>query len=130
MLMETAIYSDYEPGREPQRVKKSARVTTGEGGPPNTSGSSEKVDLGLEQPGATVRVRVVKACPNPRLAVCEVASEGERKGSRILVDVRKSALFIPGMTFEVERAPVGNRFDWLYTGQLPRFRGRWWNGQV
>jgi len=123
--METAIYSDYEPGREPQRVKKSARVATGEGAPPNTSGSSEKVDLGLEQPGATVRVRVVKACPNPRLAVCEVASEGERKGSRILVDVRKNALFLGGMEFEVERSAGTSRFDWEYRGRLPRLRGRW-----
>ena len=78
--MEKAIYSDYEPGREPQRVKKSARVTTGEGAPPNTSGSSEKVDFGLEQSGATVRVRVVKACPTQGLRYARWQVKGSGKG--------------------------------------------------
>jgi hypothetical protein len=120
--METGIYSDYEPGREAPRVKKSARVATGEGAPPNTSGSSEKVELGLEQPGATVRVRVVKACPNPRLADCLVL-EGEQEGQRILVDVRKSAVFYPGVELEAVRARGDSKYAWEYRGPLPRWRG-------
>ena len=76
-----------------------------------------------------IKVRVVKACRNPRLADCLVL-EGEQEGKRILVDVRRSALFIPGMVFEAVRPRGDSRFSWHYTGALPRFRGRWRNGQV
>jgi hypothetical protein len=120
--METTIYSDYEPGREAQRVKKSVRVATGDGASANTSGSSEKVDLGLEQSGVTVRVRVVKACPNPRLAQC-APLEGELKDQRILVDVRQSALFYPGFEFEAVRPRGDSKYAWEYRGPLPRWRG-------
>jgi hypothetical protein len=69
-----------------------------------------------------IKVRVVKACPNPRLADCLVL-EGEQEGQRILVDVRKSAVFYPGFEFEAVRPRGDSRFEWHYTGPLPRFRG-------
>jgi len=69
-----------------------------------------------------IRVRVVRSCRNPRLADCLVL-EGEREGQRILVDVRKSALFYPGMTLEAVRPRGDSRHAWEYRGPLPRWRG-------
>jgi hypothetical protein len=69
-----------------------------------------------------IKVRVVKACPNPRLADCLVL-EGEQEGTRILVDVRKSAVFYPGVEIEVSRPRGDSKFQWAYTGPLPRWRG-------
>jgi hypothetical protein len=69
-----------------------------------------------------IKVRVVKACPNPRLADCLVL-EGEQEGTRILVDVRKSALFHPGMEFEATRPRGDSKYVWEYRGPLPRWRG-------
>jgi hypothetical protein len=41
------------------------------------------------------------------------------------VYVRKNALFLGGMEFEVERSAGTSWFDWEYRGRLPRLRGRW-----
>jgi hypothetical protein len=70
-------------------------------------------------------VRVVKVCPNPRLAVCEVLSGAGKEGATLVVDVRKNHLFVPRMEMEIERAPGSSRFEWEYRGKLPRLRGRW-----
>jgi len=75
-------------------------------------------------PGALV-VRVTKTAPNPRVAICEVVSGAGKEGVRVVVDVRKNHLFIPGMRFEAVRAPGSSRFEWEYRGKLPRLRGRW-----
>jgi hypothetical protein len=75
-------------------------------------------------PGVLV-VRVVKVCPNPRLAICEVISGAGKEGAKLAVDVRKNHLFVPRMEMEIERAPGSSRFDWEYKGKLPRLRGRW-----
>jgi hypothetical protein len=69
-----------------------------------------------------IKVRVVKACRNPRLADCLVL-EGEQEGQRILVDVRKSAVFHPGFEFEAVRPRGDSRYVWEYRGPLPRWRG-------
>jgi hypothetical protein len=69
-----------------------------------------------------IKVRVVKACPNPRLADCLVL-EGEQEGTRILVDVRKSAVFYPGVEFEATRPRGDSKYVWEYRGPLPRWRG-------
>jgi hypothetical protein len=69
-----------------------------------------------------IKVRVVKACPNPRLADCLVL-EGEQEGTRILVDVRKSAVFYPGVEIEASRARGDSKYAWEYRGLLPRWRG-------
>ena len=70
-------------------------------------------------------VRVVKTAPNPRVAICEVVSGEGMEGKKLVVDVRKNHLFIPGMRFEAARAPGSSRFEWEYRGKLPRLRGRW-----
>jgi hypothetical protein len=69
-----------------------------------------------------IKVRVVKACPNPRLADCLVL-EGEQEGKRILVDVRRSAVFYPGVEFEAVRPRGDSKYVWEYRGPLPRWRG-------
>jgi hypothetical protein len=75
-------------------------------------------------PGVLV-VRVIKTAPNPRVAICEVVSGEGMEGKKLVVDVRKNHLFIPGMRFEAARAPGSSRFEWEYRGKLPRLRGRW-----
>jgi hypothetical protein len=72
-----------------------------------------------------VAVRVVKVAPNPRVAICEVISGEGKEGAKLAVDVRRNALFRPGMEFEAERPPMSSRFEWEYRGKLPRFRGHW-----
>jgi hypothetical protein len=69
-----------------------------------------------------IQVRVIKVCPNPRLAECLVL-EGEQEGERILVDVRRSAVFMSGMTIEATRPRGDSRHAWEYRGPLPRWRG-------
>ena len=69
-----------------------------------------------------VKVKVLRVCANPRLALCAYQDEGLER--RVLVRVGRNANFTPGMELKAIR-PARESEPWGYQGKLPRLRGRW-----
>src|SRR5215472_14536833 len=134
--MEIAIYSDYEPGREPKRKPKDSG-----GSEPTFSIPSKAVGLGPSKrelgqketsgcwglvAGESVMVRVYhRLPPNPRMLICILrAPDGVER--RILLKVGRNQKFRPGMELEVKVPECGQESEpWEYTGPMPRLRGIW-----
>jgi hypothetical protein len=69
-----------------------------------------------------VKMKVLRACANPRLVLCGYQNEGLER--RVLVRVGRNANFVPGMELKAMR-PERETEPWAFQGKLPRLRGRW-----
>jgi hypothetical protein len=79
----------------------------------------------VAESGNEIELEIVRIPPNPRMVICAYcAVSGER---RCIVRVGRNGHFVRGMKLSVQEPsdPSAQSEPWLYTGPLPRRRGRW-----
>ena len=75
--------------------------------------------------GNKIQLEVVRLALNPKMVICAYRTGGEEV--RCLVRVGRNGHFVRGMKLSVREPsdPSAQCEPWLYTGPLPRRRGRW-----
>jgi hypothetical protein len=128
MEPETEIVSDAPIGRLKHKAAKKATVpesahpavVVGTDGEPVVRRQPDEEKEPIE--GESVKLKVLRVCPNPRLIWCVYQDDGLER--RVLVRVGRNKNFTPRMELQAVRGARASE-PWLYQGRLPRLRGRW-----